>query len=213
MLGGSTCPSCEMPFDKGKKRRLIDSCGHERCYSCLFRSEACPLCLRADFNDEDGLEGPFREGFTGSSGPMSILAPTDGWIDESSTVNSLCGSPRPRTKVTTRANIPTRVIHVSASSSVLFESGRVTLSCILDALPEPLRSVGMPRSFAGYCSPFLSPRSADCVRVILGTQGERQLECLESTFRHAFSATFLFFPFDPSDDASAAGKVFRKDRN
>ncbi|XP_017764983.1 PREDICTED: protein TANC2 isoform X1 [Eufriesea mexicana] len=111
MLGGSTCPSCEMPFDKGKKRRLIDSCGHERCYSCLFRSEACPLCLRADFNDDDGLEGPFREGFTGSSGPMSILAPTDGWIDESSTVNSLCGSPRPRTKVTTRANLPSRVMH------------------------------------------------------------------------------------------------------
>ncbi|XP_006620349.1 protein TANC2 isoform X3 [Apis dorsata] len=111
MLGGSTCPSCEMPFDKGKKRRLIDSCGHERCYSCLFRSEACPLCLRADFNDDDGLEGPFREGFIGSSGPMSILAPTDGWIDESSTVNSLCGSPRPRTKVTTRANLPSRVMH------------------------------------------------------------------------------------------------------
>lgn len=112
MLGGSTCPSCEMPFDKGKKRRLIDSCGHERCYSCLFRSEACPLCLRADFNDDDGLEGPFREGFVGSSGPVSILAPTDGWIDESSTVNSLCGSPRPRTKVTTRANLPSRVMHV-----------------------------------------------------------------------------------------------------
>ncbi|XP_043247903.1 protein TANC2 [Colletes gigas] len=111
MLGGSTCPSCEMPFDKGKKRRLIDSCGHERCYSCLFRSEACPLCLHADFNDDDGLEGPFRDGFTGSSGPMSILAPTDGWIDESSTVNSLCGSPRPRTKVTTRANLPSRIMH------------------------------------------------------------------------------------------------------
>lgn len=111
MLGGSTCPSCEMPFDKGKKRRLIDSCGHERCYSCLFRSEACPLCLRADFNDDDGLEGPFREGFIGCSGPVSILAPTDGWIDESSTVNSLCGSPRPRTKVTTRANLPSRLMH------------------------------------------------------------------------------------------------------
>jgi hypothetical protein len=33
-----------MPFDKGKKRKLIDSCGHERCYSCMFRNEACPLC-------------------------------------------------------------------------------------------------------------------------------------------------------------------------
>ncbi|XP_015833767.1 protein TANC2 isoform X2 [Tribolium castaneum] len=39
-----TCPSCDMPFDKGKKRRLIDNCGHERCYSCMFTNEACPLC-------------------------------------------------------------------------------------------------------------------------------------------------------------------------
>lgn len=39
-----TCPSCNMPFDKGKKRKLIDTCGHERCYSCLFRNEVCPLC-------------------------------------------------------------------------------------------------------------------------------------------------------------------------
>ncbi|XP_067012508.1 protein TANC2 isoform X2 [Anabrus simplex] len=41
---GGTCPSCNMPFDKGKKRKLIDTCGHERCYSCMFRNEACPLC-------------------------------------------------------------------------------------------------------------------------------------------------------------------------
>ncbi|CAH2009763.1 unnamed protein product [Acanthoscelides obtectus] len=40
----TTCPSCDMPFDKGKKRRLIDNCGHERCYSCMFTNEACPLC-------------------------------------------------------------------------------------------------------------------------------------------------------------------------
>ncbi|XP_076032588.1 zinc-RING finger and ankyrin repeat domain-containing protein rolling pebbles isoform X3 [Oratosquilla oratoria] len=41
---GGTCPVCRMPFDKGKKRKLIDQCGHERCYSCLFKSEACPIC-------------------------------------------------------------------------------------------------------------------------------------------------------------------------
>ncbi|XP_049872678.1 protein TANC2 isoform X4 [Pectinophora gossypiella] len=35
-----------MPFDKGKKRKLIDTCGHERCYSCMFRNEACPICAR-----------------------------------------------------------------------------------------------------------------------------------------------------------------------
>lgn len=43
--GGALCPSCQMPFDKGKKRKLIDACGHERCYSCMFRNEACPHCL------------------------------------------------------------------------------------------------------------------------------------------------------------------------
>ncbi|KAI4487050.1 hypothetical protein M0802_012073 [Mischocyttarus mexicanus] len=141
MLGGLTCPSCEMPFDKGKKRRLIDSCGHERCYSCLFRSEACPLCLRAeqqqraDLNDDEGEEedeeeeeeeedeeglegGPFGDEFVVGSmiEQGSTLLPMDGggnggsWIDDSSTVNSLCGSPRPRTKLTTtnRTNLPPR---------------------------------------------------------------------------------------------------------
>lgn len=44
--GATTCPSCNMPFDKGKKRKLIDTCGHERCYSCMFRNEACPICAR-----------------------------------------------------------------------------------------------------------------------------------------------------------------------
>ncbi|XP_069974688.1 protein TANC2 isoform X10 [Penaeus vannamei] len=41
---GGICPICRMPFDKGKKRKLIDQCGHERCYSCLFKSETCPIC-------------------------------------------------------------------------------------------------------------------------------------------------------------------------
>ncbi|KYN40810.1 Protein TANC2 [Trachymyrmex septentrionalis] len=112
MLGGSTCPSCEMPFDKGKKRRLIDSCGHERCYSCLFRSEVCPLCLRGyelNDDDDDGLEELSLRNV--SSVPLSTFAPTDGWLDESSAVNSLCGSPRLRTKITTRANLPSQVLH------------------------------------------------------------------------------------------------------
>lgn len=38
------CPSCSEPFDNGKKRRLIDSCGHERCYTCMFSKELCSLC-------------------------------------------------------------------------------------------------------------------------------------------------------------------------
>ncbi|CAL4113280.1 unnamed protein product [Meganyctiphanes norvegica] len=44
LSGGGICPICRMPFDKGKKRKLIDNCGHERCYSCLFKSESCPIC-------------------------------------------------------------------------------------------------------------------------------------------------------------------------
>ncbi|KAK9872670.1 hypothetical protein WA026_018804 [Henosepilachna vigintioctopunctata] len=51
-IAGLTCPSCDMPFDKGKKRRLIDNCGHERCYSCMFYNEVCPLCFVNTQDDE-----------------------------------------------------------------------------------------------------------------------------------------------------------------
>ena len=44
VLPSDFCPSCLMPFDNNRKRRLIDSCGHERCYACLFSNELCPLC-------------------------------------------------------------------------------------------------------------------------------------------------------------------------
>ncbi|XP_013166187.1 PREDICTED: protein TANC2 isoform X2 [Papilio xuthus] len=54
--GGTSCPSCNMPFDKGKKRKLIDTCGHERCYSCMFRNEACPICARNSQTRRPGME-------------------------------------------------------------------------------------------------------------------------------------------------------------
>uniref|UniRef100_A0A8D9ESN6 Protein TANC2 n=1 Tax=Cacopsylla melanoneura TaxID=428564 RepID=A0A8D9ESN6_9HEMI len=57
--GGSVCPSCNMPFDKGKKRKLIDTCGHERCYGGMFRNEACPLCTAG----ENGV--PLKKGLGG----------------------------------------------------------------------------------------------------------------------------------------------------
>uniref|UniRef100_A0A1B6I3A2 RING-type domain-containing protein n=2 Tax=Homalodisca liturata TaxID=320908 RepID=A0A1B6I3A2_9HEMI len=57
------CPSCNMPFDKGKKRKLIDTCGHERCYSCMFRNEACPLCTG---DDPDVLPAKKASGLRGS---------------------------------------------------------------------------------------------------------------------------------------------------
>ncbi|XP_024892261.1 protein TANC2 isoform X2 [Temnothorax curvispinosus] len=141
MLGGSTCPSCEMPFDKGKKRRLIDSCGHERCYSCLFRSEVCPLCLRGcdlnddDDDDDDGLEEPSLRDVT--SAPLSTFAPTDGWLDDSSTVNSLCGSPRLRTKITTRANLPSRVLHRGAAENLSLITVAKNLKSKASLLPAP----------------------------------------------------------------------------
>lgn len=42
------CPGCRMPFDKAKKRRLVDSCGHQRCYTCMFKKQECPLCSSAN---------------------------------------------------------------------------------------------------------------------------------------------------------------------
>lgn len=42
---GGQCPSCRAPFGRGQKRRLVDTCGHPRCYACLcLNDEACPLC-------------------------------------------------------------------------------------------------------------------------------------------------------------------------
>ena len=41
---GITCPSCGDFFDSGKKRRLIDNCGHERCYTCMFNKGFCSIC-------------------------------------------------------------------------------------------------------------------------------------------------------------------------
>ncbi|XP_031779288.1 protein TANC2 isoform X2 [Nasonia vitripennis] len=109
--GGSICPSCEMPFDKGKKRRLIDSCGHERCYSCLFRSEACPLCAhearRSRLHDNDDDE-PDDDATDFQHLNYFNANHCIDWLENSSTVNSLCGSPRPRLKFAGRTHTPTQ---------------------------------------------------------------------------------------------------------
>uniref|UniRef100_A0A0C9PQI3 Tanc2_1 protein n=1 Tax=Fopius arisanus TaxID=64838 RepID=A0A0C9PQI3_9HYME len=112
MVGCSMCPSCQMPFDKGKKRRLIDSCGHERCYSCLFRSEACPICRNTYENSQDDsviLQDDIVNYDTGfcSSEPVSVIA-TDDWDDEP------CGSPQFTTKII--RNLPNRVVHQGLES-------------------------------------------------------------------------------------------------
>ncbi|GBM35531.1 Protein TANC2 [Araneus ventricosus] len=40
------CCHCKLPFDTGKKRRVVDSCGHHRCYTCLCAQDSCPVCSR-----------------------------------------------------------------------------------------------------------------------------------------------------------------------
>ena len=95
----TSCPCCEMPFDKGKKRRLIDSCGHERCYSCLIRSENCPLCIREQQRhlDDLGQNDDDEEDFQIEHRKTSSSAYFLGWLEKSaSPSNSICDSPRPR---------------------------------------------------------------------------------------------------------------------
>ncbi|XP_013139381.1 PREDICTED: protein TANC2 isoform X2 [Papilio polytes] len=68
-----------MPFDKGKKRKLIDTCGHERCYSCMFRNEACPICARNNQNRRPGMErctpSPQRPRDHDSPSPLRLPRP------------------------------------------------------------------------------------------------------------------------------------------
>lgn len=44
----NVCASCHQSFGSGKKRKLVDVCGHQRCYSCIVSTDKCPLCLSDD---------------------------------------------------------------------------------------------------------------------------------------------------------------------
>ncbi|XP_068143289.1 protein TANC2 isoform X1 [Drosophila tropicalis] len=84
---GSVCPSCRISFDKGKRRKLIDTCGHERCYSCMFRNDQCPMCMNSSlkvvFFPRD-VDGANAQGYdTGIGGSTS-------------TIVSPLGSPQPQ---------------------------------------------------------------------------------------------------------------------
>ncbi|KAH8373403.1 hypothetical protein KR009_005961, partial [Drosophila setifemur] len=77
----SVCPSCRISFDKGKRRKLIDTCGHERCYSCMFRNDQCPMCMNSSLRDVDGANAQgYDTGIGGST----------------STIVSPLGSPQPQ---------------------------------------------------------------------------------------------------------------------
>lgn len=52
----SVCPSCRISFDKGKRRKLIDTCGHERCYSCMFRNDQCPMCMNSSLKGKNAKQ-------------------------------------------------------------------------------------------------------------------------------------------------------------
>ncbi|CAH1729763.1 unnamed protein product [Chironomus riparius] len=51
--GATCCPSCDMPFDKGKKRKLIDTCGHAKCYTCMFKNESCTICANTQRHHQE----------------------------------------------------------------------------------------------------------------------------------------------------------------
>ncbi|CAG0891205.1 unnamed protein product [Darwinula stevensoni] len=41
------CPGCGMSYDRGKKRRLVEDCGHQRCLTCICHHPLCPFCQDA----------------------------------------------------------------------------------------------------------------------------------------------------------------------
>ena len=68
------CPSCRLPFDKGKKRRLVDtSCGHQRCYQCMFKKQECPVCSDKARGGGGGGGGRSMQSGGESRSPRSIF--------------------------------------------------------------------------------------------------------------------------------------------
>ncbi|KAB0802170.1 hypothetical protein PPYR_04356 [Photinus pyralis] len=92
-----------MPFDKGKKRRLIDNCGHERCYSCMFTNEVCPLCT-IEVTD---TVGPYQKDIMGCPGlrgsEITLYADTVSCVEFDQNSDRV----QPRTKVKTNGHFTT----------------------------------------------------------------------------------------------------------
>ena len=79
--GGPCCPSCGLAYDSGKRRVLVDSCGHERCYQCLFSTEDCPQCpvgqmMASPAMSVRSLEPGVVYGSVGGPGVSSRIFPT-----------------------------------------------------------------------------------------------------------------------------------------
>ncbi|XP_022099780.1 protein TANC1-like isoform X2 [Acanthaster planci] len=56
----SHCPCCREAYDKSRKRKLTDACGHARCYACMFSIESCPLCATKEPTLQNGETEPDR---------------------------------------------------------------------------------------------------------------------------------------------------------
>ena len=55
-----TCPNCGSLYDRGQKRKLIDSeCGHGKCFECMFKTTGCQLCLRENSGSAGGHQRMF----------------------------------------------------------------------------------------------------------------------------------------------------------
>ncbi|XP_055636122.1 protein TANC2 isoform X2 [Toxorhynchites rutilus septentrionalis] len=133
--GGALCPSCQMPFDKGKKRKLIDTCGHERCYSCMFRNEICPICNPSAEQDID------HEILSNSGGYMGRkVHDYDTGIGSTTTLLSPLGSPQP-------------VLRSHAKQSGLFSPTYQTPSDLYKLKERPPRCPSVSgKSESYYCS-------------------------------------------------------------
>ncbi|KAI9588346.1 hypothetical protein GQX74_004191 [Glossina fuscipes] len=96
------CPTCRISFDKGKRRKLIDTCGHERCYSCMFRNDQCPMCMKdVDGNNAQGYD-------TGIGGSTS-------------TIVSPLGSPQPQLRSQVQRTNATALARYMQSNPTLFK--------------------------------------------------------------------------------------------
>ncbi|KAF0310719.1 Protein TANC2 [Amphibalanus amphitrite] len=70
---GDSCPVCGSPFDQVLRRKITDSCGHERCYSCMTGCRSCPACLATDRSPPMSTG---RTGVSGGGGPLGHHGPT-----------------------------------------------------------------------------------------------------------------------------------------
>ncbi|KAI0988344.1 hypothetical protein GJ496_000736 [Pomphorhynchus laevis] len=74
------CPQCNNLYDRKKKRRISEACGHMICLTCSSTNDDCPLCLNANLSipkDDNFCEIINEENFT-SKQKMNISDMSNG---------------------------------------------------------------------------------------------------------------------------------------